>query len=136
MVFSANSICKEIKLFCEGKAQYHSWDGVAGGKYKKNFEIFFDEDRNTLSWLGKSWCLGEKSLNKEEFSITKKIISYECNATNTNPSYTPNEIIGKFILSRLSGQLEWTLLMSSKKNSNETFFESGVASCNVAKNKF
>lgn len=129
------SFANEISLQCEGETQYLSWGSKKWIAYKKNFEIFFDENQKSLSWQGISWC-GVFEKNTDSFEITKNSISYKCAATNTNENDLPDKINGWFSLSRNTGKIKWGLFMTSKRNKDEFFTENGEGSCNLGVKKF
>jgi hypothetical protein len=136
LLFGLPNFCvaKEVSLECEGTIHYLHWKATEWISYKKPFEIYFDETKNSLSWRGISWCNDE--LTSDEFKITKEHISYKCDAINKEEAQTPDKINAWFALSRNTGKISWGMFMTSKKNKDESFTQSGEGVCKLAVKKF
>jgi hypothetical protein len=136
LLFALPSFCvaKEVSLECEGVMHYLPWGAKEWISYKHSFEIYFDESKNRLSWTGINWCNSE--FTKDEFKITKDLISYKCDAIEKDESTIPDKVNGWFALSRNTGKISWGGFMTSKKNKDESFTQSGEALCSLTSKKF
>lgn len=127
-------IADEVRLECEGTVKYLHWKAKEWITNKTSFEIYFDENKNSLSWRGIAWCGHE--LISDEFKITKDLISYKCNAIDKDEATIPEKINGWFALSRNTGKISSGTFMTPKKNKDESFTQSVEGSCNLAAKKF
>lgn len=111
LLFALPSFCvaKEVSLECEGVMHYLPSGAKEWIYYKKYFEIYFDETKNRLSWTGINWCNSE--FIKDEFKITKDLISYKCDAIDKEEFTIPDKIDGSFALSRNTGKISWRVSM-------------------------